>query len=222
MSEGFGQVVSAVFGLVVLLAILIAVGWVAGRILGVHRGFLRAAFAGIVGFAAGWILVAFQTGSWDFNDPSDVWGAGIGFILYVLFITLLASVIIDALLRPRVRRKLRIPHPIRVIRLRLSVLSRIRQIIRAARSNGLVGRRVRSVRSLATPEGARALRLTLEQSGGMLIKFGQIASTREDLLPAVMIRELAELRTAVPGLPPEEVREVIERELGNSLEVLFA
>ena len=222
MSEGVGQVVSAVFGLVVLLAILIAVGWVAGRILGVHRGFLRAALAGIIGFAAGWILVAFQTGSWDFNDPSDVWGAGLGFILYVLFITLLASVVIDALLRPRVRRQLRIPHPIRVLRLRLSVASRIRQIIRAARSNGLVGRRVRSVRSLATPEGARALRLTLEQSGGMLIKFGQIASTREDLIPAVVTRELAELRTAVPGLTPEEVREVIERELGSPLEVLFA
>ena len=76
MSEGFGQVVAAVFGLVVLLALLIAVGWVAGRILGVRRGFLRAASAGIIGFAAGWILVAVQTGSWDFNDPSDVWSAG--------------------------------------------------------------------------------------------------------------------------------------------------
>ena len=38
---------------------------------------------------------------------------------------------------------------------------------------------------LATPEFARRLRLTLEDCGGMFVKFGQIASTRSDLLPEV-------------------------------------
>ena len=56
----------------------------------------------------------------------------------------------------------------------------------------------------------------------MLVKFGQIASTREDLLPASLTDELAQLRTAVPGLPPEVVRAIVEDELGRPIDEVFA
>lgn len=216
------QIFATIIGIALLLIVLVAVGWVSGRILGVHRGFLRAVCAGLIGFVAGWSLIAFQTGSWRFRDATDFWSAGIGFLLYVLFVTMLSSVVIDVLLRPRARRRRRIPHPIRAVRQQLAIVARMRQIVGAARHNGLAGRRLRSVKSLATPEGARALRLTLEESGGMLIKFGQIASTREDLLPPIVTAELAQLRTAVPGLPADEVRAVIEDELGSPVESVFS
>jgi ubiquinone biosynthesis protein len=58
--------------------------------------------------------------------------------------------------------------------------------------------------------------------GATFIKVGQIASTRGDLLPEPLIRELARLRDEVPAFPPEEARRVLEQEFGQPLEALFA
>ena len=61
-------------------------------------------------------------------------------------------------------------------------------------------------RSWSRPEFARRLRLTLEDCGGMFVKFGQIASTRNDLLPEVITTELAQLQSAARPVPADEVR----------------
>lgn len=225
MNDTDPSLLDTILGFGVILIFLIAVGWLAGRILGVRRGLGRATLAGLIGFAAGWIFIAVEYGDTDIeiDDVSDLAGLGIGFLGYVLMVTLLSSVVLDALFRPRAgKRRLRIPHPFRALRERLAAVARLRQIADAARRSGLVGRRMTSPASLATPEGARALRLTLEQSGGMLVKFGQIASTREDLLPPVVTEELANLRASVPGLPADVVREVIESELGAPVSDTFA
>ena len=207
----------------VAFVLLILVGWLSGRILGVKRGLGRAVLAGIVGFLAGLIIISAQFGDREVDQLDDLWALGVGFFGYVLIITLLASVAIDAILRPRAtRRRLSIPHPFRALRQRLAVVRRLRQIAHAARVNGLIGRGLPSTTSLATPEGARALRLTLEDSGGILVKFGQIASTREDLLPPVLTEELGLLRSSVPGLPVDEVHRVIESELGAPITEIFA
>lgn len=218
------DVLNEVLGILVLALFLFAIGWVSGRILGVRRGFWRAAVAAIVGYIAGDILINVQYGGQtEFNDVGDAARLGLGFIGYVLLVTMLTSIILEVLLRPRPdRRGVRLPHPIRAIRRRLDTVGRLRDIVRAARRNGLVGRRFRSVAALSTPEGAHALRLTLEECGGMFVKFGQIASTREDLLPATMTEELAQLRSAVKPLPPETVRRVVETELSAPLESVFA
>src|SRR5262245_65307274 len=55
----------------------------------------------------------------------------------------------------------------------------------------------------------------------MLVKFGQIASTRGDMLPETLTTELAQLRADVRAVPPDEVREVIESELGEPVEPAF-
>lgn len=207
----------------VIVVLLVFVGWLSGRILGVRRGFGRAVLAGIVGFLAGLIIIAAQYSEADIDDLNDLWALGVGFFGYVLVITLLASVVIDAIFRPRHRRRgWSLPHPIRWMKIRLAGLRRLRQIAHAARVNGLIGRGIPSTQSLATPEGARALRKTLEDAGGILVKFGQIASTREDLLPSVLTEELARLRTSVPGLPVDEVHRVIETELGAPISEIFS
>ena len=51
---------------------------------------------------------------------------------------------------------------------------------------------------------------------------GQIISTRPDLLPQDIIEELEKLQDTVPPFPFEEVRNVIESELGDSLENIYA
>ena len=56
----------------------------------------------------------------------------------------------------------------------------------------------------------------------MFVKFGQIASTRTDLLPEVLTTELETLQSSARPVPADEIREVIERELGATVEEEFA
>ena len=72
----------------------------------------------------------------------------------------------------------------------LAPLGRFREILRFAREAW--PQHYASSSKLATPEFARRLRLTLEDCGGMFVKFGQIASTRSDLLPEVLTTELSD------------------------------
>jgi predicted unusual protein kinase regulating ubiquinone biosynthesis (AarF/ABC1/UbiB family) len=50
--------------------------------------------------------------------------------------------------------------------------------------------------------------------GGVMIKLGQFVSTRVDVLPEAIIRELESLQDEVPEVPYEQIRLVIEAELG--------
>jgi ubiquinone biosynthesis protein len=77
----------------------------------------------------------------------------------------------------------------------------------------------REARLAAVGRAAASLCTSL---GATFIKVGQIASTRADLLPEPVIRELARLRDEVPPFPPGEVRRVIEGALGKPVEALFA
>jgi len=77
----------------------------------------------------------------------------------------------------------------------------------------------RGVRNL--PRGAR-LRLALEELGPVYVKFGQVLSTRRDLLPPDIADELAGLQERVPPFPGEQARAIIEQELGKPIEELFA
>jgi predicted unusual protein kinase regulating ubiquinone biosynthesis (AarF/ABC1/UbiB family) len=61
-----------------------------------------------------------------------------------------------------------------------------------------------------------------EALGGVLIKAGQFASTRPDLLPSSYTATLSSLQDRVPPLPYAIVRETLARELGCPLEEVFA
>ncbi len=56
----------------------------------------------------------------------------------------------------------------------------------------------------------------------MFVKFGQIASTRNDLLPEVITTELAQLQSAARPIDADAVRDVVELELGATVEEEFA
>jgi ubiquinone biosynthesis protein len=68
----------------------------------------------------------------------------------------------------------------------------------------------------------RAIVTACHELGATFIKIGQIASTRSDLLPGAVVRELATLRDQVPPFPFERVREIVEGELGRPLDDCFA
>ena len=59
------------------------------------------------------------------------------------------------------------------------------------------------------------LRLFFEELGPVFIKFGQLLSTRRDLLPADFADELAKLQDHVPPFPGAEARTIVEAALGD-------
>lgn len=69
---------------------------------------------------------------------------------------------------------------------------------------------------------AERLRLLFEELGTTFIKFAQILSTRPDIIPADVIRELEKLQDEVPPFPYAEAKEIIEAELGDSIENVFS
>ena len=81
------------------------------------------------------------------------------------------------------------------------------------------------LRALAREGGApRAVRLrrALETLGPIFVKFGQVLSTRRDLLPGDLADELAKLQDQVPPFPSEQAVAEIERSLGKPIAELFA
>jgi len=66
------------------------------------------------------------------------------------------------------------------------------------------------------------IRRALEDLGPMFIKFGQILSTRRDLIPGDIADELARLQDRVPPFPGEQARALIEKAFGRPVEQIFA
>ncbi|MCG2584981.1 ubiquinone biosynthesis regulatory protein kinase UbiB [Massilia sp. TS11] len=76
-------------------------------------------------------------------------------------------------------------------------------------------------RSLHAPRGER-LRMALEELGPIFVKFGQVLSTRRDLMPPDIADELARLQDRVPPFDSELAIAQITRSLGAHPEQLFA
>ena len=79
-------------------------------------------------------------------------------------------------------------------------------------------------RLLPKPRQSRAqrLRLALEALGPIFIKFGQMLSTRRDLLPEDIANELQRLQDQVPPFCGEEATRLIEQALDQSVTQVFA
>ena len=89
----------------------------------------------------------------------------------------------------------------------------VRLIVRVA----TIGRRAR----LDAPRGAR-LRMALEKLGPIFVKFGQVLSTRPDLIPPDIASELSLLQDQVPPFSAADVKAVLERAYARPTEQVFA
>lgn len=72
-----------------------------------------------------------------------------------------------------------------------------------------------------TPRGER-IRLALEDLGPIFVKFGQILSTRRDLLPDDIALELAKLQDQVTPFDNQIAFNIIEKSLGHPLDEIFS
>ena len=73
------------------------------------------------------------------------------------------------------------------------------------------------------PDGDRGRRLRemFDELGPTFVKFGQLLSTRPDVVPPDIITELRKLQDEVSPFPMEDVERVVEAELGLSIEQAF-
>ena len=76
-------------------------------------------------------------------------------------------------------------------------------------------------RRLRRPRAER-IRRALEDLGPIFVKFGQMLSTRRDLLPTDLADELAHLQDRVPPFDGEAARKAIERSLGRTVQEMFS
>jgi ubiquinone biosynthesis protein len=75
-------------------------------------------------------------------------------------------------------------------------------------------------RDLSAPRGQR-LREALERLGPLFVKFGQVLSTRRDLLPADIAEELARLQDRVPPFSSDVAVATIERAFRKPIDEIF-
>jgi len=191
------------------------------RVLGVDIGRWRSVVAATFGWLAGLTAGAVALGP-KHTQPLLIVPLSVFFgVLAALPMAIVLDVVTRSTRRrPGARRSLR--HPVRAVRSVLAPLGRFRELARNARSENLLHVRYRTPAALASPDLARRVRLVLERSGGMFVKFGQIAATRSDLLPATLTSELSNLQANVSRIPPDEVEAVLTAELGEPPDKAFA
>lgn len=76
-------------------------------------------------------------------------------------------------------------------------------------------------RDLSAPRAVR-LRQALEALGPIFVKFGQMLSTRRDLMPPDIADELAKLQDRVPPFATDRVRQTLQHVYGKPVEQIFA
>jgi ubiquinone biosynthesis protein len=226
--------VELIIAVLILLLFAVTVGKLSGRLLGVRLGKVRGVVAGILGWFVGVLAAVAVLGERGIDGTGydldvETTPEIVTLIAIIIFFGVLAAMPIAIALelltrreRPAGRRRRRWMRPVRTVRAALTPYGRLREVVGHARRANLLHLRFASRAALESPELSHRLKSVLENSGGMLVKFGQIASTRTDILPATLTDELSSLRGDVRPVPPAGVREVLESELGEPVESAFA
>jgi len=215
--------VSWLFTALWIAALILALRTLAGRLLAVRIGLAAALLSGCVGVAAGFAVQRAVE-----SEESSASGGYLLFALFSLLGTMIAVAGLALLARPRPAdrrqrlREARPSRPLAALRRRLARTRRYLDVLWLAARYGLnplaaVGRAYRTPRELGI-----GFRSALEEAGGIFIKFGQVLSTRSDLLPAEIAWELSALQDDVTPIPCDALFEVIAAELGHPPSELFA
>ncbi len=102
-------------------------------------------------------------------------------------------------------------------------IGRLSEIARVAGRHGFgyVFDRRRTPPDVPVAERGRRLREMLDELGPTFVKFGQLLSTRPDLVPPDIVVELRKLQDDVSPIPFEQVAQVVEVDLGLTVERAF-
>jgi ubiquinone biosynthesis protein len=103
-------------------------------------------------------------------------------------------------------------------------LGRLSEIGRVATRHGfgyVVERRRRRAAEDQPSDRGRRLREMLDELGPTFVKFGQLLSTRPDVVPMDIVAELRKLQDDVAPVPFDAIEQVLEAELGLTVERAF-
>jgi ubiquinone biosynthesis protein len=83
-------------------------------------------------------------------------------------------------------------------------------------------REKKGLQEFLAPNFGVRLRLTLDDLGPTFVKFGQVLSTRSDILPEGVLSELEKLQDTAKPMPAGVAQQIIEGELGAPVDEIFA
>ncbi|CAN5592914.1 AarF/ABC1/UbiB kinase family protein [soil metagenome] len=83
-------------------------------------------------------------------------------------------------------------------------------------------REKRGLQEMLAPNFGIRLRRTLEDLGPTFVKFGQLLSTRPDVIPEGVLFELQKLQDTASPMPPGSALRIAEAELGSSVDEIFS
>src|SRR5439155_1148681 len=210
--------------LVTSLLGIMAIAFLASRLLGARRSWGAVLVSGLTGWLAGAGLSVVLARNHEHGSAGftrNLW-------LFSAFFTMSATVWIEMLAKPGALARAQsslvsIPRPGRAIRRTTQRLGRYAQITRIAARHGL-GRSL-GIADDDTGEGRAPLavrvRRALEEAGGMFVKLGQVVSTRADVVPPAVVAELSRLQDRVAPAPRADVEQLLEAELGRAVDAVF-
>ncbi len=227
-ATSMGETLRILVLLLVSLPVVVLLGFVGSRLLGVRRSWVAIVISGVVGWLVG-LGIALAMSGGTIRDAEFLRNA---FLLGFLA-TMATAVAIDLMAKPGTLSqgdaagRFVVPRPKQYVEERLDVVRRSREIVEILHRNGFGpqlgwSRRRREEAALARDPAPVRARQALEQCGGMFVKLGQIASTRSDLLPPEFIDELSKLQSDVAPADPAAMKALIEAELGAPVEQVFS
>lgn len=232
--DAVGGAVGAIFAFVSTVAMLVLLAWTARRVMGAPVGWIRAALVSLLAItgASAALTTGLRAAGWWSGDGAlevDPWVALVGIVIVFCwaFVLGLCVLLVLELLVPTGT----LPTPWRAVR-RLRQgrreTRRYAQVVAIAVRHGLGGAFGRNRRDGATTPRSDVRRLavglrdTLSDAGVTFVKFGQVLSTRRDLLPDAVTETLATLQSDVPPAPWDQVEAVVEGSLGRPVAEVFA
>ncbi|MFE7405490.1 ABC1 kinase family protein [Isoptericola sp. NPDC057559] len=233
--DAVGGVVGGIFAFVSTVAMLVLLAWTARRVMGAPVGWIRATLVSLVAItgASAALTGGLRAAGWWDDDGVLAVDPGVAFVAIAVvfawaFVLGLCVLLVLELLVPTGT----LPTPWRAVR-RLRQgrreTRRYAQVVAIAVRHGLGGAFGR-VRGAGVGTASRSdvhrlavgLRDTLTDAGVTFVKFGQMLSTRRDLLPDAITETLATLQSDVPPAPWEQVEPLVEAGLGRPVAEVFA
>ena len=198
--------------LVATVVLMLLLGALSRRLLGVRMSAGRIILAGVLGLAAG---VGFESQFiWRATDYTP---AMIPVLFGIIVLVAITVLVVAELLIPQGT----LPRPdqwAHLVRAAFDRNTRYLELLRIAARHRLFTIRLGPGSTAAAADRraqAEALKRALEEAGGAFVKLGQLLSTRPDVLPAEFLEALATLQQHVPPVPWDDIRPELERSLGR-------
>jgi ubiquinone biosynthesis protein len=200
--------------------------WLAHRLLNRRIPLGRAMVAILLGLLIGLGGAALMRAS---NPGRQLYA--VDFVVISFLTTLVLIALLSLVARPvtldTARLTIHRPRPLHALRRRWSRTRRYAQIVRLGAQYGLsaeTGRRAgrRGERGVLVGDNGLDLTAALQRAGGMFVKFGQVLSTRPDVVPPHTLARLGTLQDRVATVSTEEVVALLTAELGEPPERVFA